>query len=111
LKLLLDQNLSRRILPSLSSYFPGSTHVVFEKLETATDENIWLFAKENNFVIVTKDSDFEELSIIKGIPPQIIWIKVGNADNKAIESILINNKEEMEKLLSDSEISCIELYK
>jgi len=110
LKLLLDQNLSRRILPSLFSYFPGSTHVALEKLETATDEKIWLFAKENNFVIVTKDSDFEELSIIKGTPPQIIWIKIGNADNKTVIDILTNNKDEIQKLLTHSEISCIELY-
>ena len=110
MKLLLDQNLSRRILPSLFSYFPGSTHVALEKLETATDEKIWLFAKENNFVIVTKDSDFEELSIIKGTPPQIIWIKIGNADNKTVIDILTNNKDEIHNLLTHSEISCIELY-
>ena len=110
MKLLLDQNLSRRILPSLSRHFPGSTHVALEKLETESDERIWLFAKERNFVIVTKDSDFEELSIIKGTPPKVIWIKVGNANNKVITNIFIDNKTEINKLLANPEVNCIELF-
>jgi len=66
LKLLLDQNLSRRLIPSLQDTFPESTQVTLAGLEHATDLEIWEFAKVHEFVIVTKDSDFEELSIIKG---------------------------------------------
>ena len=110
MKLSFDQNLSRRILPSILDAYPLSTHVVYEKLETATDEQIWKFAKANDLVIITKDSDFEELSIIKGTPPKVIWIKVGNTDNKVIANISINNKFEIEKLLSSHEVNCIELF-
>lgn len=84
--------------------------MALENLETATDETIWHFAKENNFVIVTKDSDFEELCLIKGIPPQVIWIKVGNTNNKIIANMLINNRDEIEKLLTQAKLSCIELF-
>jgi len=110
LKLLLDQNISRRILPSLSTHFPSSSHVALENLDTASDEEIWQFAKKNNFIIVTKDSDFEELSIIRGTPPQIIWIKVGNSNNKIISNILASNKNEIERLLLDTGVNCVELY-
>ena len=79
-------------------------------METATDDEIWEHAKNNNFVIVTKDSDFEELSLIKGTPPQIIWIKTGNTDNKTILNILTDNKTKIEELLNTPDISCIELY-
>ena len=76
MKLLLDQNLSRRLVALLESHYPGSTQVALVGLESATDLEIWQFAKTNDFVIVTKDSDFEELGVIEGTPPKVIWIKL-----------------------------------
>lgn len=57
MKLLLDQNLSFRIASELQDIFPGTTHIKNLKLETSSDEEIWNYAKDNSFIIVTKDSD------------------------------------------------------
>jgi predicted nuclease of predicted toxin-antitoxin system len=63
-KLLLDENLSRRMVPFLQAPFPGSSHVALLGLERTPDKAIWDYAKANDFVIVTSDADFEELKPI-----------------------------------------------
>ena len=66
MKLLLDENLSRRPVPFLQDLFPGSSQVVLAGLDRATDRKVWAFAKEHNYVIVTNDADFEEPSVRLG---------------------------------------------
>lgn len=51
-----------------------------------------------------------DLAIIKGIPPKIIWLRIGNATSLKISHILIQNKE----LIYDftdvrNENACLEL--
>ena len=48
------------------------------------DKKVWSFAKDNQFVIVSKDADFYELSLIHGAPPKIIWIRLGNCRTEKI---------------------------
>ncbi len=71
MKLLLDQNISRRILAPLQEKYRGSDQVFLLGLQEADDQAIWNYAKQQNFTIVTKDSDFHELSLIFGSPPKI----------------------------------------
>ena len=53
MKLLLDENLSRRLLPTLEPYYPDTSHVCLMGLERASDEQIWQFAKAEDYVIVS----------------------------------------------------------
>jgi predicted nuclease of predicted toxin-antitoxin system len=87
-KLLLDENLSRRLVTRLAESFPGSTHVTAVGLDQATDRAIWEYARSNDFVIVSKDSDFNDLAFMHGPPPKAIWVRVGNASTSAIEALL-----------------------
>ena len=64
---------------------------MMENLDESEDDEIWVFAKENDFTIVTKDSDFNEINLIKGFPPKIVWIRVGNCKIVDIENIIRNN--------------------
>lgn len=66
MKLLLDQNLSRRTIPVLQDAYPNSTQVAMLGMECASDNEIWQFAKNNDFIIVTQDSDFHEMSLLYG---------------------------------------------
>ena len=68
MKLLLDENLSRRIVPFLQADFPESSQVVLEGLERTSDIQVWEHARDNGFVIITKDSDFYKLSLLHGTP-------------------------------------------
>lgn len=70
--LLLDENLSPRLVNCLSSQFPGSIHVRDAGLKGQSDERIWSFAAKNGFIIATKDDDFRSLSLLLGAPPKVI---------------------------------------
>ena len=92
MKLLLDQNLSRRLVPELIRVFPGTRHVSGLGLEGADDERIWRFARDHGFVIVSKDADFLHRSIVRGHPPKVIQIRIGNASTDEIGRMLSRNR-------------------
>ncbi len=110
MKLLLDQNLSFRLLEELEPAYPGSTQVKFVDLDRADDLTVWKYAKDNGFTIVTKDSDFHEFSLLYGNPPKIIWLKCGNMPRWYVLGLLLNNRERIETFFEDREISCLEIY-
>lgn len=84
MKLLLDQNLSRRILPAIAEEFPDSAHVVHLGMDQDDDLDIWNYAHDHGFVIVSKDKDFLHRSVLKGHPPKIIHITIGNCLAKQV---------------------------
>lgn len=88
MKLLFDENLSPRLVAELSTEFPGSTHVHDVGLGSATDSAVWDFARDNGFIIVSKDSDFADLSVLYGAPPKVVWIRRGNCTTAAIAALL-----------------------
>lgn len=110
MKLLFDNNLSDKLIAKLDDLFPGSTHVMIKGLDESDDQEIWIFAKENGFTIVTKDSDFNDLSVTKGSPPKVIWLKIGNCRVPDIENIIRNNIKALNKFLDNPEIEVIEIY-
>jgi predicted nuclease of predicted toxin-antitoxin system len=77
-KLLFDQNLSPRLVALLSDVYPDSAHVHPLGMDEAEDAEIWRFATENGFTIVSKDADFGQRSFAYGHPPKVIWIRLGN---------------------------------
>ncbi|MGH9120188.1 MAG: DUF5615 family PIN-like protein [Acidimicrobiales bacterium] len=79
MRLLFDQNLSRNLVGQLRDAFPESQHVTALGLDTATDREIWEFARENGYLVVSKDSDFRQLAFLYGPPPKVVWLRVGNA--------------------------------
>ncbi|MBI4625059.1 MAG: DUF5615 family PIN-like protein [Verrucomicrobia bacterium] len=78
MKLLFDQNLSPRLPRVLEDLFPGSQHVREIGLHDAGDAAIWDYASAHDFVIVSKDSDFQARSLLLGAPPQFVWLRLGN---------------------------------
>jgi len=72
---------------------------------------IWEFAKENGYTIVTQDSDFNELNSLLGFPPKIIWIRTGNLKTQALQEILIENYIEVQRFLEDKSFGCFEIVR
>lgn len=87
MKLLLDENLSYKLEQRLQDIFPGTQHVRSLALETTDDTTIWQYARDHQFLIATQDSDFNDQALLSGIPPQIIWIRCGNARVTAVEQL------------------------
>ncbi|MBI4357612.1 MAG: DUF5615 family PIN-like protein [Gammaproteobacteria bacterium] len=109
-KLLLDQNISYRILDKLARHFSDSNQVRLLGLDKADDITIWQYAKKHGFTIVTKDSDFHELSLINGIPPKIIWLKCGNQRKDYICQLLIKQAPEIKTFIDDHQAVYLEIY-
>ena len=109
MKLLLDENLSRRLIPFLQTAYPGSTQVVLEGLERANDRDIWQYAKDHDFVIVTKDADYYDLSLLLGAPPFVIWLQTGNSDKAAVLACLIERQAEIQAGFENGQ-QCVEVF-
>lgn len=88
MKLLFDQNLSPRLVSKLADIYAESVHLREIGLRDADDSVIWNYAKLNGFAIVSKDSDFQQRSLLYGSPPKFIWLRVGNCPVKTIEDLL-----------------------
>jgi predicted nuclease of predicted toxin-antitoxin system len=109
MRLLLDENLSRRLLPPLADTYPGSTHVALVGLERATDIAVWDFATAQGYTIVTKDDDFSALSALRGHPPRIIKLTLGNTDNARVLSTLLAHRTQIEERFADASVALVEL--
>ena len=87
-KLLLDENLSDRIVSQICDLFPGSAHVKAVGLKEADDHAVWQWAKQHGLTIVSKDTDFHQRAIVFGHPPKFIWLRVGNCETSLITNLL-----------------------
>ncbi|MGV3652648.1 MAG: DUF5615 family PIN-like protein [Noviherbaspirillum sp.] len=110
MKLLPDENRSRRIVPSLQASYPGTSHVSLLGLERADDRAIWASSKINDYVIVTKDDDFQSLLALLGHPPKVIRLLMGNCSNQEAVAALCSNALIITTPLAASEIGLVDLY-
>lgn len=99
--LLFDQNISYRILKSISEDFPGSKQVREVGLEEKTDLEIWNWAKSNTYSIVTFDADFVDLSLILKPPPKVIWLRLGNSSTRNISQVIKSRETEIKEFLAN----------
>ncbi|MDK3159499.1 DUF5615 family PIN-like protein [Kamptonema cortianum] len=78
MKLLFDENLSPKLPALLTALFPGSIHVRECGLLGKADSDIWEYARAHEFIIVSKDCDFQQRSLLDGHPPKVVWLRIGN---------------------------------
>lgn len=109
MKLLLDENLSRRLVPFLQHDYPGSDQIVLLDMASATDKEVWEFAKEKGYVIVTRDADFQELSLVWGQPPKVIRLRTFNQNRAATLKVLLENKAAIIESLVTLDLASIDL--
>ncbi len=109
MKLLFDQNLSPKLVPLLDPWFPGSIHVQSVTLDCATDELIWEHCQRHGFAIVTKDEDYNNLSVVKGCPPKVIWLQLGNCSTAQVEAVFRSQLEKIEAFEADPSIGTLVL--
>ena len=95
MKLLFDQNLSSDLVRRVTDLFPGSGHVKDFDLMRSDDGAVWTHARDNGFTIVSKDSDFQQRSLVLGAPPKVVWLRVGNCPTSRIEKLLRDHSVEL----------------
>jgi predicted nuclease of predicted toxin-antitoxin system len=103
----LDENLSPRLIEQLSDLYAGSAHVQQCGLGSADDATIWECAKSNGFSIVSKDSDFEERSILSASPPKLIWVRARNCTSAEVESLLRAAFSSVKRFVQEDEETCL----
>jgi predicted nuclease of predicted toxin-antitoxin system len=108
-KLLLDENLSPRLVAAVDDLYPGSRHIEDCGLISAPDDDIWNYARTNGFAIVTKDSDYSERSVLEGFPPKVIWLRIGNCTTKRALAALRNHAEQIDRFGGSGTESCLVL--
>jgi predicted nuclease of predicted toxin-antitoxin system len=101
MKLLFDQNLSCRLTRDIQGAFPDSQHVIHLNLTTEDDEILWKFAADNDFVIISKDSDFFHRALLHGHPPKVIYLRVGNCSTQHIKNLLMDKMSVIYDFFSD----------
>ena len=87
MKLLLDENLSRRLVPALQSEF----------------------ARDNGFVLVSKDEDFQDLQTLRGYPPKLVVLRLGNASNQLVLDTLLDAAKRVIAVLQQDGIGVVEI--
>ncbi len=98
--LLLDENLSAKLVSQLAEMFSGVTHVKRHGLERSSDEAIWEFASAQRLAVVSKDTDYLRLSFLKGAPPKVIWLRVGNCSTEEIAKVLQEAQSHIHKFVA-----------
>ena len=88
MRLLFDQNLSPKLVGRLADLFHGSVHVQDVGLDQADDTVLWDYARQNGLAIVTKDEDYNLLGVVRGHPPKVLWLQLGNCTTTQVEAAL-----------------------
>ena len=111
MKLLLDQNISYRLVARLSVEYPDTTYIRFLGMEGANDATIWRFAHQEGYGIVTHDADFSGLSALTpGRAPLVVWLRCGNQPKSVILKKLLEHRGEIERAGADSARWRVEIY-
>jgi predicted nuclease of predicted toxin-antitoxin system len=111
MKFLLDENISWRIARLFSENFAECVHVNhFFKTDSASDLEIWNFAKNNNWIIISIDNDFANLSQFYMTPPKVIHLKVHNLSNNDIAKKLIGAQSIISEFCKSEENLLLEIF-
>lgn len=89
MKLLLDQNISCRVVRKLSESYSVVETVRDHGLYEKDDRPIWEYSRKNGYTIVTFDEDLYNLATLYGPPPKTIWFRTGNLTNDEVAELLI----------------------
>ncbi len=92
MKLLFDENLSPRLPSLLATFFPESMHVRDCGLLGLTDDDLWEFAGSNGYIVISKDSDFQQRSLLFGHPPKVVWLRLGNCTRQELFELIVGHQ-------------------
>ena len=101
MRLLFDENLSRRLVRLLQADYPESAHVAPCGLATELDAAVFRYAAVQGFVLVTSNRDFAELSALHGAPPKVVWLRLRNASTQRVAQSLVQNLPALQALVED----------
>jgi predicted nuclease of predicted toxin-antitoxin system len=108
-KLLFDENLSYKLAHRLADIFPNSLHVRDVGLKATNDPLVWDYARDNDFMLVSKDADMHDRSLVFGNPPKVIWVRLGNCSTRRVEELLRRDFDVIKLFYEDNSVSLLVL--
>lgn len=109
MRLLFDENLSEQLVELLTDLFPDSLHIRRLRGSGAADRIVWQLAAEHGCLLVTKDEDFQRLSISRGGPPKVVWVRLGNCTTQQVEQLLRARFEAIQRFEAHEEATFLAL--
>ena len=109
MNLLVDENLSEELVGLLEAHFGRVEHVRALGFAGASDARIWAAARDRGALLVTKDEDFCRMSVLRGAPPKVIWVRMGNVPSAPIATRLLEKLADLEAFAADVSLSFLEL--
>lgn len=109
MRLLFDENLSETLVVTLADQYPGSLHVRLMGRGGASDFDVWGLAVHEGCILVTRDGDFLRLSVLRGAPPKVVWIGLGNCSNAVIADLLRSRRTDIERFAAQEEATFLAL--
>ncbi len=92
---LFDEN-----IPSRLTFTPSLPIIHSNDLgPSLSDTSLWEYGRNNNYVIVTKDTDFTNRIILSTSPPWIVHLRIGNMRKREFHSFLARIWAQVEGLL------------
>jgi len=111
MKLLLDANISWRLMSILQPHFEDCFHVDHVGLVIpAKDIEIWNYALINDLIIVTNDDDFLNLANQKGFPPKVVMLRTGNQSSSYLAELLVKHSDDIKNLFNSQEYGFLEIF-
>jgi predicted nuclease of predicted toxin-antitoxin system len=104
MKVLLDENISYRLIKKIQHLFEDCKHVNQVGLVEELDVDIWAFAQKNDYTIITFDADYQELSVLHGFPPKVIWLNTRNMRTEKLAQLLIDNMNKIQAFYQNAQI-------
>jgi predicted nuclease of predicted toxin-antitoxin system len=100
----LDAQLPPQLAVWLSQTFNVEVYALRDlHLRDAEDRQIFQEARQQGAVIISKDSDFVEMVLRLGTPPQLLWVTCGNVTNRRLQYLLTQVFPKAQQLLAAGE--------
>ncbi len=105
MKFIIDAQLSPHLAKWLTQTFELEAYSVsYLNMISASDIEIFDYAKKENAIVITKDEDFVQLLYRLGSPPKIIWLTFGNTTNERVKNILNKNIQQIIQQLEHADL-------
>lgn len=112
MKILIDENISYRLVSRLTTAFPDTQHVKDLGLIHTNDHTIFKQARALGFdAIITMDDDFQNILLERGTPPKIIWIRTGNCSTNFLSSVILRNEAIIRAFITNPDVDSLEIFR
>jgi len=110
MKFLLDAHLPPVLARVMTREGYEVVHVFDLDMNAATDPEIWEYAGQNGYVVISKDEDFVRWQGDGRDSPSFVWLRTGNCKNKELIDALLNNLPAVVEFL-ESGSSMVEIFR